>query len=131
MKTASTKPHYQTYITSPEWRSHHPRWLKSVQYRCTFLPWLRIGDGKPYAIHHLHYRNLGNERLIRDVLPVSKFAHEFIIHGLLSGGKAAGQQRRYPNLAQKLVHAWMRLGLLLKGALLLGGGWWIFLRLVG
>ena len=130
-KATPNRPDYYAYIKSAEWRSQHPRWLKSVRYRCTLFPWLKLGDGKPYAIHHLHYRNLGNERLRRDVLPVSKFAHEWIIHGLLSGGKSAGQQRRYPNMAQKLVHEWMRLGLWLKGALVLGLFAWWLLRLAG
>ncbi len=102
------KVNYQTYIVSKEWRSQHPQWLKAVGYRCTLLPWISIGKGKPYAIHHLHYRNLGHERLGRDVLPLSKFAHENILHGILSGWKSAGKQRHYPNLPQQIIHEWMR-----------------------
>ncbi|NJM76362.1 MAG: general secretion pathway protein GspF [Acaryochloridaceae cyanobacterium RU_4_10] len=126
-KKTAKRVNYHQYIISQEWRSQHPNWLKAVGCRCTLFPWIEIGKGKPYSIHHLHYRNLGNERLGRDVLPVSKFAHEKILHGLLSGGKSAGKQRNYPNLAQCLVHEWMRqrrwfkvlLGLGLMGGMLL------------
>jgi hypothetical protein len=126
-KKTAKRVDYHQYIISQEWRSQHPNWLKAVGYRCTLFPWIEIGKGKPYSIHHLHYRNLGNERLGRDVLPVSKFAHEKIVHGLLSGGKSAGKQRNYPNLAQCVVHEWMRqrlwfkvlLGLSLAGGMLL------------
>jgi hypothetical protein len=119
-KSTTQKVHYQTYIVSQEWRSHHPKWLKAVGYRCTLFPWIRIGKGKPYAIHHLHYRNLGHERLGRDVLPLSKFAHEKVVHGLLSNWKSAGKQRSYPNLSQQMMHEWMRQRCWFKQLLLLG-----------
>ncbi len=116
---------YQSYIQTDQWRSRHSEWLRAVGYRCTLLPWIRIGRGRPYAVHHLHYANLGNERLGRDVLPVSKFAHQVIIHGLLSWGKPAGQQRRYPNLGQQIAHTWMRQRLWFKAVLAIALGVWV------
>jgi hypothetical protein len=119
-KSTVPKVQYSQYILSQAWRSQHPQWLQAVGYRCTLLPWIRIGKGQPYAIHHLHYHNLGHERLGRDVLPLSKFAHEKIIHGLLSGWKSAGKQRNYPNLLQHIMHEWMRQRFWFKQILLLG-----------
>lgn len=97
---------YDTYIKSRDWYSQHPGWLKDVGYRCGLFPWVRIGNGKRYACHHMNYRNLGNERLRKDVIPLCPFAHDFVIHGILSDFKSAGKQGRYPNLAQRLVHLW-------------------------
>lgn len=97
---------YNNYIKSRTWYGKHPQWLKIVNYRCTMFPWVRIGKGKHYAIHHMHYKNLGNERLGRDVVPLCTFAHNFIIHGILSGFKSAGKQHGYPNLVQRFVHFW-------------------------
>jgi hypothetical protein len=120
IKKTAKRVNYHQYIISQQWRSQHSIWLKAVGYRCTLCPWIKIGRGKPYAIHHLHYRNLGQERLGRDVLPVSKFAHEKIIHGILSWGKSAGKQQNYPNLAQSVAHEWMRQRLWFKPLLILG-----------
>jgi len=89
---------YKSYIKSRDWYSKHSDWLKSVGYGCTMFPWIKIGQGNKYACHHMNYKNLGNERLRRDVVPLSPFAHKFVIHGILSCFKPAGQQRGYPNL---------------------------------
>ncbi len=105
-KTGRTHVEYVSYIQSHEWYSKHPVWLKKVSYRCTLFPWIKIGKGHKYACHHMNYKNLGNEHLGRDVIPVSPFAHNFVIHGILSGFKPTGKQRGYPNLAQRLVHFW-------------------------
>jgi hypothetical protein len=129
MKTKPNPRHlnYNSYIHSDAWRSHHPAWLKAAGYRCTVFPWIRISRGHPYAIHHLNYRNLGSEKLGRDVLPISKFAHQWIIHGLLSRFKSPGEQRGYPNLAQRLLHYWMNHRLWVKRLLLVGLGVWLLL----
>lgn len=83
------------------------------------FPWIRIGKGHRYAVHHMHYRNLGNERLGRDVVPLCPFAHDFVIHGVLAGFKSAGKQRSYPNLAQKALHFWCVQRRWFKGLLIL------------
>jgi len=113
MKTQKrTNVDYKKYIKSSDWYSRHPSWLKDVGYRCGLFPWVRIGNGRRYACHHLHYRTVGSERLHRDVIPLCPFAHNFVIHGILSGFKPAGKQRNYPNLPQRLIHFWccQRLG---------------------
>lgn len=100
------KPVYREYVRSDKWRDKHPHWLEQTGKHCTLLL-IPIGQHKryhPYAMHHLHYGNLGNERLGRDVLPVSEFAHDWVIHGILSGFKRPSQQRHYPNAAQRLAH---------------------------
>lgn len=97
---------YHSYIKSQNWYSKHRPWLSAVGDRCTMFPWIRVGGGHRYAIHHMNYKNLGDEKLGRDVVPLCPFAHEYIIHGILSGFKSAGKQRNYPNLAQRLVHSW-------------------------
>lgn len=114
------QPSYQVYIASKQWYGMHPAWLKAVGYRCSMFPWVKIGKGKRYRIHHLHYRNLGDEHLRRDVVPLCPFAHDFIIHGVLSGFKSAGKQKQYPNLAQRAVHLWCVQRLWVKVFLLMG-----------
>ena len=63
-------------------------------------------QGHRYVVHHMNYKNLGYERLGRDVVPLSPFAHNFVIHGILAGFKSAGKQGKYPNLLQRTVHFW-------------------------
>lgn len=97
---------YQTYITSDKWYSKHRTWLAAVGNYCTMFPWVRLGNGYRYVIHHMNYKNLGDECLGRDVVPLCPFAHDYVIHGILAGFKSAGKQRNYPNLAQRLAHLW-------------------------
>lgn len=97
---------YHTYIKSNNWYSQHKGWLSAVGSRCTMFPWIRVGKGHRYAIHHMNYKNLGNEKLGRDIVPLCPFAHDYVIHGILSGFKSAGKQRNYPNPAQRLMHFW-------------------------
>ena len=111
---------YGSYIRSDRWRSKHPEWLRRSRYRCSMFPWIVIGrdfgNYHPYRIHHTHYKTLGKERLWLDVLPLSPVAHNWIIHGLLSGWRSPSQQRHYPNAAQQLAHLWCRLPILVKTA---------------
>jgi hypothetical protein len=61
------------------------------------------------------YKNLGHETLWQDVIVLCPFAHDFIIHGILSGFKSAGKQKgRYPNKAQDIAHEWCCLFLKVK-----------------
>lgn len=83
------------------------------------FPWVRVGSGHQYAIHHMNYKNLGDEKLGRDVVPLCAFAHDYVIHGILAGFKSAGKQRDYPNLLQRLVHFWCVQRLWFKGTLVL------------
>jgi len=114
---------YYSYIKSNEWFSKHQAWLSAVGDRCTMFPWVRVGSGHQYAIHHMNYKNLGDEKLGRDVVPLCRFAHEYIIHGILSGFKSAGKQQNYPNLPQRLVHFWCVQRRWFKGLIVLAICW--------
>jgi hypothetical protein len=118
---------YRHYIKSQEWYGKHKRLLKESGYRCSMFL-VPCGKGKPYRIHHLPqgYKN-GNEqgwenldeKLWEDVIVLCPFAHDFIIHGVLSGFKSAGKQwGGYPNILQNIVHAWCCTPLIGKLALI-------------
>lgn len=73
-----------------------------AQYsQCSIFPFLSSSH-----IHHTNYKNIGSEKIFRDVLPLSKFAHFQIIHGLLSLWKRPRNQKKYPNIPQKIFHFW-------------------------
>ena len=108
---------YKTYITSFEWRSKHPVFLKQSHYRCAMFPFIKVGKKARYNVHHMNYKNLGNERLWVDVICLSPFAHSFIIHGILSGFRRPSQQKNYPNTAQRLAHMWCCLPVMIRLAL--------------
>jgi hypothetical protein len=93
---------YSSYITSTEWRSKHKEFLKKSHYRCAFFPWVKVGRKGRYNVHHMNYRNLGNERLWVDVICLSPFAHSFIIHGVLSGFRRPSQQKKLPKYGSKV-----------------------------
>lgn len=113
------KVNYHTYITSRAWRDKHPKFLKRAGYRCSFFPWIKCGKGHPYAAHHKTYKNLGNEQYGKDVIILCPLAHNWVIHGILSGFKSAGKQRCYPNLAQRIAHRWCNMPLVVKLLLIL------------
>ncbi|MBW4580653.1 MAG: hypothetical protein KME42_13900 [Tildeniella nuda ZEHNDER 1965/U140] len=104
------------YARLERMRRHHKRWLWLVCGRCC-ITLQAIGQQRGgytgYACHHLNY---GSDRLWWSVLPVSKSFHDSVLHGVLSGGLSAGEQRRkhgrYPNLLQTLLHWWGRFVLL-------------------
>lgn len=108
---------YSEYTVSDHWRSKHAFFLKKGQYRCSFMPWLKIGRGKRYACHHTGsgYENLGHEFYGKDVLILHPRVHMWFVHGILAGFKSASRQRTpYPNTAQKLFHAFCRLPIAIK-----------------
>ena len=111
------------YMKSREWKVMQKIWLHKSGYRCQMFPFILLGQhsgrggwsnsyyGK-YAIHHMNkssYENLGLEELNKDVIVLSKFAHSFVYHFLLSFGKRrAGDQKILPfaNPFQKLMNHW-------------------------
>lgn len=97
---------YRDYITSRQWRSLQKQFLKDSGYRCAMFRWIQCGKGAKYHCHHMNYENLGSEQLWRDVVVLSPFAHNFIIHGLLSGFKRPSKQSVYPNAFQQMAHFW-------------------------
>lgn len=111
---------YYSYIRSRSWLSRHPSWLKRSKYRCAMFPWVKVGKGHSYHCHHMSYKNLGYEKLYRDVIVLSPFAHNLIIHGILSLGQKPSQQSHYPNLLQRIAHFWCCLPILVKVPVLLG-----------
>ena len=122
MKT-QLRPIYHEYIISEEWRSKHPGFLAEARYQCAAMPWVKVGRGSFYRCHHLHYNTLGRERYWFDVVCLSPFVHDLIVHGILSGGKKPSQQEIYPNTAQQYFHAWCRLPVWAKyGAIALAFG---------
>ncbi|HEY9610607.1 hypothetical protein [Allocoleopsis sp.] len=109
------KVNYSHYIQSNEWYRKHKHWLLESNYRCSMFPWIQCGKGKPYRVHHKTYDNVGDEELWKDVIVLSPFAHDFIIHGILSGFKSAGKQKgKYPNRYQKFAHHWCCLPMMCK-----------------
>ena len=115
---------YSKYIRSKEWLGKHSNWLKSFN-SCAAFPFLHLGKSSRgyhrYNMHHTHYKTLGHERLWWDVVPLSIFAHQHIVHGVLSLYKRPSQQKVYPNLCQRLFHAWCR------SMILLVWFWWLIL----
>lgn len=113
---------YSEYIVSSEWRNKHREFLQKAGYRCAFSG-LKIGKGKRYACHHMHYENLGNENYGRDIVCLHPWFHKWVIHGLLSGFKRPSQQKIYPNTAQTIAHAWCLLPAIVKLGLIGSGAW--------
>jgi hypothetical protein len=107
-------------------------WLYDKGYRCQMFPFLVLGQHKlkkswwndsfygKFAVHHVTkkaYENLGNEKLDNDVIVLSKFAHKWIYHYLLSfGKKKAGDQKfiKFANPLQITMNYWCFLNNWLK-----------------
>ena len=66
-------PLYKEYIKSSEWRAKTANYQRRSGGRCVLLPWLFSNSS-----HHLSYRNLGHEEYIRDCIPISNVAHQWI-----------------------------------------------------
>ena len=116
------------YMASSEWKTMQKVWLHSAGYRCQMFPFIVLGQhaakkggwrkykyyGK-YAIHHINkqaYENLGREDLNKDVIVLSKFAHDWVFHFLLSFGKrSVAEQKSFPNILQLAGNAWCLLAL--------------------
>jgi len=105
MKT-QIRPIYHQYIKSKEWQSKHEGFLEAAHYQCAAMPWVKL---KRYRCHHVSYENLGSEEYWRDVVCLSPFVHDVVIHKWLSGGKRPKDQDVYPNTAQQHFHTWCRL----------------------
>ena len=87
----------QAYMNSKEWNLMKKIWLHESGYRCQMFPFIVLGQhgswNKSYygnfAVHHTtlnSYKNLGKEVLNKDVVVLSKFAHDIIFHYLCSFG---------------------------------------------
>lgn len=89
----SHSPKYSHYIRSHQWRAKSKRAIARTKGRCCLFPWQKANH-----THHLTYRNLGKELLIRDVVPLSKVAHKIVHCRLL-----------WRSPLRKLVNYWLRL----------------------
>jgi len=66
-------PEYSYYIRSAQWHDKACRFRRNTGGRCVLLPWLASTDA-----HHLTYRNLQNEKYLRDCVPLSRTAHNWV-----------------------------------------------------
>lgn len=64
---------YTSYIRSSEWHSRAKSCRNLTNDRCILFPWL-----KAHHTHHLHYQNMKNEMIIRDIVPLSRTAHSLV-----------------------------------------------------
>jgi hypothetical protein len=107
-------------------------WLHEKGYRCQMFPFLVLGSHKPkggwwndafygkYAVHHMDrnaYENLGLEKSGDNVLVLSKFAHDWVFHWLLSfGARKAGDQKmlKFANPVQRIANKWCLVNVRMK-----------------
>lgn len=72
--TASTRSDaYNRYLGSPVWRSRAARCLRLTKGRCALFSFLRARHA-----HHLDYSNFEHEWVVRDIVPLSEWAHRLV-----------------------------------------------------
>jgi len=71
-------PQYSFYIRSPQWREKASNFRTMTGGRCVLLPWLSANDA-----HHLTYKNLESEKYLRDCVPLSRTAHNWVHKGFI------------------------------------------------
>lgn len=64
---------YKQYILSPQWRSRSVKCQQLTKNTCVVFPWKKSNHA-----HHLTYKNFKNEQPLRDIVPLSKDAHQLI-----------------------------------------------------
>lgn len=64
---------YVTYIQAVNWRKTSNNVIAATGKRCALQPWKQATHA-----HHLHYRNLRSEWVVRDCVPLSPDAHKLI-----------------------------------------------------
>jgi hypothetical protein len=112
------------YMKSKEWQLMQKIWLYEKGYRCQMFPFLVLGQHKTkkswwhngvygkYAVHHIDkkaYEQLGMEQLDKNVIVLSKFAHKWVYHYLLSFGKRKVSDQKlvkFANPLQKIMNYW-------------------------
>ena len=109
---------YNDYLNSSHWHNKTKAWRTIAFGRCAMFPFIR-----GYHCHHVSYKNFGNEKYKRDIVVLSPFAHKFIIHGVLSGFKRPNEQKKYPNIFQRIAHLWCQIPLKMTTALVI----WVLL----
>ncbi len=66
---------YLAYLGSDKWRQKSKAFRNVMLNRCCVLPFLKSNDA-----HHMTYANLEHEIFLRDVVPLSNFIHDGIVH---------------------------------------------------
>lgn len=75
---------YQGYLRTATWRNKCKSAMKATGNRCVLLPFLKAKE-----VHHFSYKNLGNEKIWVDIVPLSKTAHRWVhLWGLCRGSKS-------------------------------------------
>jgi len=98
---------YSAYIVSSEWRKKSNHFISKTGRRCVILPW-KIATHS----HHLTYRNLESEWYIRDCVPLSKDAHNWVHNGLLGKWMWDDREgrRRIMNFLVRLMAVFVTVG---------------------
>ena len=91
---------YTFYIQSVNWRKKSNSILAITDNRCALHPWKRATHA-----HHLHYKNLWNEWVIRDCVPLSPEAHELIHQDIFWNLKGNSQT---PSPSRPIVSNYLR-----------------------
>lgn len=101
------------YYQSAEYRKQRQQWLRRAGGYCEMFPWIDLTKTKKFEIHHVDreaYRNCGIEVFHEHIVVLSTFAHRYVMHWLLSGGKRrVRNQKDFPNNLQKMAVFWCRL----------------------
>ncbi len=74
-KKKSFSNKYEKHVQQKSWRWRLARWMTFTPLlgRDCLIPLLPATD-----CHHLHYRNLGHELPIRDLVPLNRFTHQIV-----------------------------------------------------
>ena len=91
---------YTLYIQSVNWRKKSNSVLAATNNRCALHPWKRATHA-----HHLHYKNLRNEWVIRDCVPLSPEAHKLIHQNIFWNLKG---NSRTPSPLRPIVSNYLR-----------------------
>lgn len=120
----SVSDHSQEYLghlQSEAWRRAARSTIELTRRRCCLLPWRRAVHA-----HHLHYRNLGTEQPLRDLVPLSDLGHRIVHAWVLWRGPMRGLMSGLLRMLTIAVAIWVRpfvrytaLGLLAVGGYLI------------
>ena len=97
---------YEEYLRSPQWRDRASRRIAIDQYRCTMCD-CEGTQYNPLEVHHITYRNIGNEDVDRDLLTLCDCCHRRV-HRMMnritnSETGRRGWKDELPTLVQKHV----------------------------
>lgn len=82
---------YYEYINSETWKSKSKHCQSLTGNRCVMFPWLRSRSS-----HHLTYDNFKRELPLRDIVPLSGFAHWMVHIPIFWGANRKASPFRLP-----------------------------------